>query len=281
MADRKRVVRNVIVFVVVTVGVGWLAIGLNAMAGSTDPEQSPGMLLWLVLPLIVSLLLRLLGGDGWRDLGFAPSFRGNQGWYALSILAYPIGILLSLAAGSAVGAVSMPGLGARIGALLGVVGVQLIVNLVKNIAEEFAWRGYLTPKLQQVGLPVLANHAIVGLIWSAWHVPYWIGLLDQASLDSFTGLSLPAFVILGVLALLTSSLLYGELKLATGSVWPPMLLHTTVNALSLTLLTENAVLFGSKAGEAVFAPAVGGLLLTVLIALLGWIAYRRRAHGAP
>ena len=58
-----------------------------------------------------------------------------------------------------------------------------------------------------------------------------------------------------------------------------MLLHTAVNGLSLALLTEDAVAFSSKAAEAVLTPAVGGLMLTVLIALLGWFAYRQRTRS--
>ena len=66
-----------------------------------------------------------------------------------------------------------------------------------------------------VSLPGLGTGALVGLVWSAWHAPYWVGLLNQASLQDFRWLGLPAFIVLGVVALLTSSVLYGELKLAT------------------------------------------------------------------
>jgi len=278
--DKRRTLRNLAIFTIVTVGVGWLGIGLNRMMGSTDPQESLGMLLWLVTPLAVSLLLRAFAGDGWRDLGIKPAFASNLGWYALSILVYPVCVALILLIGGAFGATSFPGFSSGgVGLFLQLVGASFVANLLKNVFEEFAWRGYLTPKFRLLGLPDLANHALVGVVWAAWHLPYWTGLLDQATIQSFTSLSLPVFILLGAVGLVASAVLYGELKLATGSVWPPFLLHTVGNALTLTLLLEDFVAFKGS-GEAIFTPGVGGFLGTVLFALVGLAAYLRRSRRA-
>lgn len=278
--SKKRTVRNLAIFSVVTIGVGWLGIWLNAMMGHTNPQQSLGMLLWLVTPLAVSLLLRAFAGDGWRDLGTQPAFKSNLGWYAISILVYPICTVLILAIGGAFGAVSFPGFSSGgTGLFLQLVGMSFVANFFKNIFEEFAWRGYLTPKLKLLGVHDLANHAIVGAIWAAWHLPYWGGLLDQATIQSFTALSLPVFILLGVVALVTSAILHGELKLVTGSVWPPVLLHNVGNALTLTLLLEDLIAFKGS-GEAIFTPGVGGVLSTVLFTLIGLGVYLRRTRAS-
>ena len=278
--DKRRTLRNLAIFTIVTIGVGWLGIGLNRMMGSTNPEESLGMLVWLVTPLAVSLLLRAFAGDGWRDLGIRPAFASNLGWYALSILVYPICIALILLIGGAFGTTSFPGFSSGgVGLFLQLVGASFVANLLKNIFEEFAWRGYLTPKLKLVGMPDLANHAVVGVIWAAWHLPYWIGLLDQATLQSFSSLSLPVFILLSVVGLVASAILYGELRLATGSVWPLMLLHSICNALTLTLLLEGFVAFKGT-GEAIFTPGVGGILGTVLFTLIGLGIYLRRSRRA-
>ncbi|WP_407946417.1 CPBP family glutamic-type intramembrane protease [Paenibacillus alkaliterrae] len=50
--------------------------------------------------------------------------------------------------------------------------MALIPAFIKNIFEEFAWRGYLAPKLYSIGYNRLFIHICVGLIWGAWHVPY-------------------------------------------------------------------------------------------------------------
>jgi membrane protease YdiL (CAAX protease family) len=125
----------------------------------------------------------------------------------------------------------------------------------------------------------LANHAIVGVVWAIWHLPYWIGLLDQATMQGFTGLSLPVFILLSVVGLITSAILYGELRLVTGSVWPPMLLHTVLNALTLPMLSGGFVAFAGGAGEAVFTPGMGGILGTVLITLVGLWVYQVRVKS--
>jgi membrane protease YdiL (CAAX protease family) len=274
----KKTARNAIIFTLVTVAIGWVALGANTLMESPSPEESPGMLLWLVVPLATSLLLRAFAGDGWRDLGIKPAFKSNLKWYALSILVYPVFIALTLAIGGLFGVISFPGFASGgIGAFLQLVAVAFVTNFFKNIFEEFAWRGYLTPKLKLLGLHDLANHAIVGVVWALWHLPYWIGLLTPAAMQGFTGLSLPVFILLGAVGLITSAILYGELKLATGSIWPPMLLHTVLNALTLTLLSEGFIAF--EGGEALFTPGMGGILGTVLITLVGLWVYRSRAKG--
>jgi membrane protease YdiL (CAAX protease family) len=275
----KSTVRNVAIFIIVTVAIGWLALGVNTVTESPSPEESLGMLIWLVVPLAVSLLLRAFAGDGWRDLGIKPAFKSNLQWYALSILVYPVCIVLILAIGGVLGVISFPGFSSDgVGLFLQLVGVGLVTNLIKNIFEEFAWRGYLTPKLKLLGVPDLANHAIVGVVWALWHLPYWIGLLEPTTLQSHTGLSLPVFILLGVVGLITSAVLFGELKLVTGSIWPPMLLHTVLNALTLPLLAEGFIAF--EGAEALFTPGVGGILGTVLITLVGLWVYRSRVKGA-
>lgn len=271
--------RNLAILTLFIVGIGWFGIWLNARAGSPTPDQSPGMTIWLITPLVLTLLLRAFAKDGWKDLGLKPAFKTHGKHYALSILVYPVSIGLTLLLGAAFGAVSLTGFTSQgLGTFLKLLGIAFVFNFFKNIFEEFVWRGYLTPKLKRLGVHDLANHAIVGVIWTAWHLPYWIGLLDAATIQRFTGLSLPVFILLSALALITSSVLYGELRLATGSVWPAVLLHTVGNALTLTLLMEGFI--QCKRNEAIFTPGMGGLLGILIIALIGWRFYRLRTGKA-
>jgi membrane protease YdiL (CAAX protease family) len=276
----KNTPRNVAIFTCVTITIGWLALGLNTLMESPSSEESLGMLIWLVTPLAVSLLLRAFAGDKWRDLGVKPALKSNLKWYALSILAYPVCIVLILAVGGVLGVISFPGFSSGgTGLFLQLVGVGLVTDFLKNILEEFAWRGYLTPKLKLLGVHDLVNHGIVGVIWGLWHLPYWIGLLAPATLQSFTSLSLPVFILLSVVGLVASAILHGELRLVTGSIWPPMLLHTVLNALTLPLLAQGFIAF-EGGGEALFTPGVGGVLGTVLVALVGLWVYWSRVKGA-
>jgi membrane protease YdiL (CAAX protease family) len=272
----NRTLRNLIVFSLCTLAAGWLGAWLN-QALDLPPAQNLGMLVFLVTPLLVSLLLRLSGGDGWKDLGLRPNFRGNGGWYALGLLAYPVLVALTLGIGALAGAVSFPR--ADWDVFLQLVGVSLVGNFFKNLFEEFAWRGYLAPRLDALGVPRLANHLITGAVWACWHIPYWLFLLDQATIASFTSLGLTTLVVLSIIAILPSAILYGELRLRTGSTWPAMLLHTVGNALTLVLLVDGFVSM-KAALEAIFTPGVGGLFGTLLFTLVGVWAYTRRRGDA-
>lgn len=43
---------------------------------------------------------------------------------------------------------------------------------LKNIGEEFGWRGYLVPRLAGTGINRWKLHLIVGAVWAGWHLPY-------------------------------------------------------------------------------------------------------------
>lgn len=68
----KRSILNIVIFAVVTIGAGFFGAWINRQIPVSDPMQSLGILIWLVTPLLANLLLRLLGGDGWKDFGLNP-----------------------------------------------------------------------------------------------------------------------------------------------------------------------------------------------------------------
>ena len=181
LQDRSRTVRNIVVFAAVAAGIGWLGAGLNRLL-NLKPDQNLGMLLWLIFPLAAVLFLRALGGDGWKDAGLWPAFRGNGGAYALSLLAYPVVIALVLGAGALAGAISFPRPDGS--AFLSLAAAAFAANFFKNILEEFCWRGYLTPRLEAAGLSAFANHLVTAAVWGAWHLPYWFLLIDAEHLSA-------------------------------------------------------------------------------------------------
>lgn len=289
MSDERttkgRTIRNLVIMLVVTVGVGWLSLALNEAMGATSPDESLGMLLWMAAPCVTTLLLRLVASDGWRDLGLAPRPRSNLGWYSVSLLYYPVATALVLAIGGAFGAISFHGLvRAGWGGVPQLVAMQLVASLLKSVFEEFSWRGYLTPKIDSLGVHPFVNHLIVGVVWSAWHIPYWTGLLSQASFESTSRLGLTLFIVLNVIGLITSAILHGELRLATGSLWPPLILHCMGNGITLALLQDGLVKMSGRA-KVVFAPGMAGGLLSILLTALAGVAVylirtRVRSRGA-
>jgi membrane protease YdiL (CAAX protease family) len=270
----NKILRNLIIFSVVAVSCGWLAMWINTQIPSPSPQQSLGMLIWILLPLLTVLLLRGPGKDGWADFGLKLNLRGNGSWYALAILAYPITIMLTIGLGAATGALSTH---RTFSELLPVIGFGLATSLIKNIGEEFAWRGYLTPRFKALGLSNFVNHMLTALIWGLWHLPYWLFFLGNDIVNSYTSLGMTWFVALGFIGLFPTSLVFGELRLKTGSLWPAYIAHNITNALSAQLIIEGFIKFKPGA-ELIFSPNLDGFLMMGLFWGIGlWMLKRRTA----
>lgn len=122
---------------------------INTQVPSPSPQQSLGLLIWISAPLLTSLLLCGFGKDGWSDFGLRLNLNENWGWYALALLIYPISIILTLSLSTLFGASSHE---RSYSDLLPILLFGLAASLIKNTCEEFAWRGYLTPRFKALGL---------------------------------------------------------------------------------------------------------------------------------
>jgi membrane protease YdiL (CAAX protease family) len=276
--SRKRTIRNLVIFTVSMVVIGWLGWLLAYLGGDTD-SRGLGNLIWLVSPLVISLLLRAFAGDGWKDIGIKPNFKGNLGWYLVSIIIYPLAIALVLLIGAVLGGISFPGFSSdKLTLFMSALGVVFIPTFVKNIFEEFSWRGYLAPKMFTLGLNDFVAHLLVGMIWAIWHLPYYLGLMEPAQYDGYTSLNLAAFITLVFIALMTSSIAFDEIRFITGSTWPAVLMHTVSNIVIITLLVDNYAQTTSPAGEVWFTPGMHGILSIIVIFLIGIGLYRWRTR---
>ena len=273
MTANKKTVRNLILYVLAFNIVGWLGYFI-AVGGGTVDTMGLGNLVWLAAPLLLSLLFRLFSKD-WKDIGLKPHFKGNGKWYLVSILIFPVIITIVLLMGRIFGAISFANF--NIGLFLGTLAAMLIQYFIKNILEEFAWRGYLTPKVNAIVKKPILGHLLVGLIWGTWHIPYYLGLLDQASLAGYTSQSMGIFLPLVILGMTLAGILFGEIRLITGSTWPALLMHTFSNMLIMALLTEGFVEI-SPTAELLFTPSWEGLLTMILITAAGLWLYRQRAQ---
>jgi hypothetical protein len=230
----NKTIRNLLIFVLVgVIGLPWLGWALDVGRGADphDQQNSLGWLFFIVAPLAVLVLLRAFAGDGWRDLGLKPNFKGNGKWYLFALLFHPVTILLMLLVGALFGVTTFPDLSPAKWALLGqAILAALIPNFVKNIFEEFAWRGHLTPKVQSVVKNPLVGHLIVGAVWFTWHLPYYLFLLPPAILQNATSLGLGTMLLMTFISIFPLAVIYGELRLRANSVWPAVLIHLCANA---------------------------------------------------
>ncbi len=275
--DKKRTIRNLVIFTVVTLSCGFVGIALDRLSPPPTPMQGLGALVWLVSPLAANLILRAAGGDGWKDFGLRPNLKAGWAWYLAALFLAPLATLVTLALGALSGAVSLSGFANQgFEAYLPLVGGALAAVLIKNIFEEFAWRGYLTPRFEALKLHPFASSILTGFIWAGWHIPYYLYFLDRAVLRTHTSLNLPAFILLAFFVLPFQALAYGELRLVSKTTWTPWLLHNVANAISLPLISNGFVTLAGGFAGVTLSPGTEGILYSLITGLAGYLLYRQR-----
>lgn len=273
----NKIIRNIIIVSLFAVGCGWLGIWLNNVTGNTAPPlQSLGALVWLISPALSGFALRAFGGDGWKDSGFGLNLPSGWMWYLLAILIYPVASLLTFAFAALFDIVSADGFIAQgFGAYLSIAGMMFAGSLMKNLFEEFAWRGYLTPRLDAAKVHPMLNHFITGVLWWSWHLPYYFHFLDRQTLEGNIATSVPVFLVIGFFIMFPASILFGELRLLSKSTWAVFLLLCMINAFSTPLLLNNFIKVNGTMGV-IFAPTHEGIFVSILYGLTGWILYKYR-----
>jgi membrane protease YdiL (CAAX protease family) len=263
--------RNIAIFTLAVLGLAILAWIVEPFTVPPDAEPCTaglGQLLWIVSPVLVMVLLRSFGGDGWSDFGMRPNFKGNGFWWWTSILYYPLIVLVILLLGTLTG-----GLALNLDALNGAVPILITLlfsSLVKNIFEEFAWRGYLAPRVYSLKKNIWLSHAFVGLVWGLWHLPFVVAFWPYLTPDM-----LPIFIPLLLLGTMCDSVVYGEIRLATNSVLPAWVSHTVGNVVGNFLILNSVITFRSGQ-ELLFTPGGEGVISMVLMLALGiWLHTQR------
>ena len=264
-SSRKQTVRNIIIFAILVNGLAWL----GSVLGGDPTAPGPGFLVWATAPIVSALVMKLLLRDK-VSLGFKPAFKGNGRWYALSILAFPLAISIVLGLGLLLGASAISNF--TVPAFVTAMIPLAVTFFIFAFFEEVGWRGYLAPKVYGLNDGLL-GHVLVGVIWASWHLPYLRELWAHTSEGLVT--LLPR-IILGTIVF---AVVYGEIRIRTGSVWPAVLMHWIGNTYANTLLTGSAgeefVTF-VLGKEWLGSFGVAGVLVIALFGLLGGVLYLKR-----
>jgi membrane protease YdiL (CAAX protease family) len=131
---------------------------------------------------------------------------------------------------------------------------QIIFVIIISLGEEFGWRGFALPRLQE-RYSALASSLILGVLWSLWHFP---GYLVGAGVP----LDMPFYLF--TLWVIPATILMTWVYNNTSSVWAAILFHSSANmAFGLRLLPEQT---GERTTFSVFVALVW--LCAIVVAVM-------------
>lgn len=145
-----------------------------------------------------------------------------------------------------------------------VVTVGVLGSCLSALGEEIGWRGFLVPVLaSRFGFTGAA--LLSGVIWTAWHVPLIVFADYHGGGPAWFSVTCFAVLVMSI------SFLFAWMRLASGSVWPCMMLHAVHNIFVqaiFTPLTANTGHTGWFIDEFGVALPVAAIIATLLVVRL-------------
>jgi uncharacterized protein len=236
------------------------------------------VIMWI--PGIASIITRLVRREGFADVSFQVG--GKEGIKALiAVLLFPVltGVIAyGIAWASGVVQYSVPAGGRfaeipdpllRMATRIGLgVFVGSFVGLISSVGEELGWRGYLVPRLIQAKIP--QPFVLSGVVWAVWHFPpVFSGQYPGVGPNRL------AAAIFFTVTLVGLSILWGNMRMKTGSFWPGALGHGAWNAIIPSGVFTSFTTGGLTAGSmALFWIDELGLIVAVVTLILGILISR-------
>jgi len=221
-----------------------LELGLAAQSRGLLPFQIPPVLAPFVgLGFVAAAIIMSALVDGTAGVAALLRrlliWRVGWMWYAVALLGPAVTYLLGIGIHVLLGGSSPDFLYPFVRQLvpqswsLALAGLVFFVFQVVANGEEFGWRGYALPKLQDRHSALVAS-LIVGVVWALWHVPKYLTVGDPHALPFW-------FFALNMLA---SAILYAwVLNRTGGSLLLVLLLHAAVNT-GIVMLPIMPVIVG-------------------------------------
>lgn len=234
------------------------AAGSQPSGGSTAAGGAPGQGLWILIPTLVAFGLYL--GTRRRGIKLGMTLAIRPVWWLTAIGLSALFASLTPAVGMLTGTVHLNLSSDFVAVMGGLIGFQL----VKNVAEEFIFRGYLTRVTTALSITSMQSHLLVGAVWALWHLPLFVLWTPLEQYQQMSSVPLTVFLPLFVLGTLALAVIFGELRERSGSIWPGVVLHTLTGTLIAALLTDGLIFTGHS--DLWFSPntfSVGAIVVFV------------------
>jgi membrane protease YdiL (CAAX protease family) len=242
----------------------------------------------MLTPMFSVILTRVITKEK-SALFLKPRFKGSVRWYLAAYLLTPFvayaGAILFFVLNPdrldminskfavQAGVTTMPGYYQLIATTIPLaIIINPIMGLISCFGEEFAWRGYLLPKLcEKLSVPKAV--LLSGLIWGLWHAPIIATGFNYGTTNILLGIVfMTAFCM--VLGIITAFLFF-----KTKTVWVVVIFHAAVNGIDLW---APANLFMSEDPNLFIGPnlvgAVGGIGF-VVVAIVCFISICKDADN--
>ena len=269
MRTNKKTLRNVILFSLVAISCGWIGVGVNQLLGEPSNLESLGSGIFIASPIVCMVLLRLLGGDGWKDFPLKPRFKQNTHWYIFAIAVYPVVIGITLFVGKLLGWVDVSKF--SIATYLPVFATAFLPVFIKNILEETAFRGYLTVKMEQLTKNEWVIYVVVAFVCQIWHLPYNLVFLGDTYQATFFPYSKELFVLVSLVVIAVWTIMYTEIFFLSRSLLLVVLMHSMKDALN-PLISEGFTVISPD--KTLLLSPLFGLIPTLIYLTIG--LYLRR-----
>lgn len=272
----KRIIRNMVLFVIVVLVSGWIGFLVDFILPAQPRGDSLGMGIWLVLPLLTAFLIIFFSKLSWEDLGFRPNFKGNIKWYLAAFLIFPLVTAIVLMIGAATNWIDLSAFSFK--PFIAAFGGALLINFIKNVFEETAWRGYLTSQLIKLNLNDWKIYLMVGCVWGIWHIPYYLIFLPETVILAVLPVSRAIFTLISIITMLCWTVMFTELFRLTKSVWPCVILHMAEDSM-INLIVLSGYISIAPGKEFLISPINGVITSILYLAVgLGIRAYRKQAN---
>lgn len=212
-----------VLFYVITMA---LSLPLILVFQALWPKAEILVLINMLTPLLAGLImLFIVTRDGHTQEGRTSLGLGRLGlrWWGLALILPPLVLLWSYGFVWITGLARLTPPTSGLSALLLDFFLNLAAAILLGFGEEFGFRGYLLPRLMELG--VKRALLISGFLHGVWHLPIIL-------LTPFypTQGNLFIVIVLFLLTLTTAGVIYGYFRLASDSVWLPTLFHGAFNA---------------------------------------------------
>jgi membrane protease YdiL (CAAX protease family) len=226
-------------------------------------------------PALANILTRLITREGMKDSYLSLNLQGGKWKYYLLAFILPLCymiisllLILVLYCGSAKNWFTTEDVPMKFWMYIGQIGTTLLLFL-PFLGEEFGWRAYMTPKLEQL-LPMPCALVTGGFLWGLWHAPLTIQ-------GHNFGKDYPGFPILGILIMCIMCTAMGAiltfLTKRTQSVIPAAIMHGINNNMSFMIVLS---LFGSEEVLKIYSKLntfTGFTLMLIPICIIGSICF--------